>query len=291
MGAKQFVPIIELQIAPARPDQRDKLAAALLALTNSDPQFRADVDEITGLVKIAGVDERQLSEIIARLQKHDGINLKVGPPQIAYRETISRHMEQEYTHKKLFSGSGQFACVKLIVEPNPLGDENAFRVQLHPDALPESFVPAIQRGVESTLLNGGPLAGFPVIRVTATLIDGKYHDIDSTPLAFEIAARQAIREALGNASPILLEPIMKVEIEAPEAFASRIVADLKTRRARIEETGRSWIIALVPAANLLGYSSALKQITGNAEYTVQFEHYAPVAPDPPPFAPAIGLRA
>jgi elongation factor G len=290
MGAKPFVPIIELEIAPARPDQRDKLKAALLALTPDDPQFRAEVDETTGSMKIAGIDDRQLSEKIERLEKHDGISLEVGPPQIAYRETISQRAEQDYTHKKVLAGGGQFAVVRLIVEPNSPSDENDFRDQLGPDTLPESFVLAIRRGMESALLGGGPFAGFPVIRVTVYLIDGKYHDVDSTPLAFEIAARNAIRAALSNAGAMLLEPIMKLDIEAPEAFASRILADLRVRRARIEEAGRSRITALAPAVNLLGYSSALKEITGNADYTVQFDHYAPV-PDPPPFASAVGLRA
>jgi elongation factor G len=294
--ADAFVPVIEVEIEPIATADAAKLASALSELAAGDEQFRFTIDDTTGRAKLAGIEDLQLDQKIEALQRGHHIELKVGSPQIAYRETIARRVDVEYTHKKLTGSAGEFANVKLAVEPDPLATACLFRNQTCGGTLAEEHIAGVEKGVEGALASG-VLAGFPVIRLKVFLVDGCYHDTDSSALAFEIAARAALREATLKGEPVLLEPVMRVAIVTPEDHAGAILKDLVSRRGQIEDRGRHWrsarmIIATVPAANLFGYAAALRQMTqGQAGYALQFNHYAPVpVRDDPPFRPAMGMR-
>jgi elongation factor G len=294
--ADAFVPIIEVEIEAIATADGAKLASALSGLAAGDEQFRFTIDDATGRAKIAGIEELQLDQKIETLRHGNRIELAVGSPQIAYRETIARRVDVEYTHKKLTGRAGEFANVKLAVEPNPLATANIFRNQISGGSLSDQYIAGVEKGVEGALASG-VLAGFPVIRLKVFLVDGCYHDTDSSALAFEIAARAALREAMLKGEPVLLEPVMRVAIVTPEDHAGAILKDLVSRRGQIEDRGRHWrsarmIIAMVPAANLFGYAASLRQMTQeHAGYALQFDHYAPVPlRDDPPFRPAVAMR-
>jgi elongation factor G len=220
----------------------------------------------------------------------------VGAPQVSYRETIRREDTIDYTHKKHSGGCGQFARVKINLIPDKLDFGFMFQSKIRGDAVPEEYIPAVERGVES-VLRSGVLAGFPVVDLRVELVDGAYHDVDSSELAFEIAARAALREGLRKCRPALLEPIMKVEVVTPENSKGTVIADLRSRRGRVQEQhmrGASNVIqVLVPLANMFGYVNYLRSMTGgHGTFTMQFDRYEQVpTPDDDPFAPAIGMRA
>jgi elongation factor G len=206
--------------------------------------------------------------------------VNVGAPQVAYRETITRAVSHSYTHKKQTGGSGQFAAVDLEVGPSGVGQGNHFESKIVGGSVPKEYIPGVEKGVES-VLTSGPLIGFPVVDVTVTLVDGKYHDVDSSALAFEIATRAGFREALRMAGPVLLEPIMKVEVTSPEEYLGSVIGDLNSRRGQIMGTdtrGNAQVInAMVPLANMFGYVNTLRSMSqGRANYTMQFDHYAQV---------------
>jgi elongation factor G len=290
------VPVIEVEIEPTIAGDRAKLVSALSELAAADEQFRFTVDDATGRAKLAGIEEQQLDQKIESLRRSHGIERVVGPPQIAYRETIKQRVEVDYAHKMQRGGAGEFARVKLAVEPSPLGTSWLFRNRTSDDSLPSRYIAGIEKGVAGALA-AGVLAGFPAIQLNVFLLDGVCHDLDSSPLAFEIAARAAVREAMHKAEPILLEPVMRVAIVTPEDHIGAILKDLVSRRGHIEDRGRDWrsartIVATVPAANLLGYAASLRQMTqGHAGCAQRFDHYAPMPqPDDPPFRPAIAMR-
>jgi elongation factor G len=315
--AKEFVPVIEIAIEPLDSADRPKLLAALAELSAEDTQFQFTVfglraeDPLFRLtifgqenqmllgqenhVILAGIDELQLDRKIDALRNTYGIGLRPGAPQIAYRETIMRRAEVDYTHKKQVSGRGEFAKVKIALDPPGSDSEYTCHVKTAGSSLPDKWISGIRKGLETGLL-GGAVAGFLLIGVTAALLDSSYHDTDSSPVAFEIAARNAVREGIRNAGSFMLEPIMKVEVLTPEDCAARIVDDLRLRRGhpetRANGTVGKAILAEVPAANLFGYFNSLREISsGRASFTAQFERYSPVGPfDDPPFAPAIGMR-
>jgi elongation factor G len=294
--ADAFVPVIEVEIEPIATADAAKLASALSELTAGDEQFRFTIDDATGRAKLAGIEELQLDQKIEALRHSDRIELKVGSPQIVYRETIARRVDVDYTHKKLTGSAGEFARVKIAVEPNPLDTACSFRNQTSDGTLADEHIAGIEKGVDGALASG-VLAGFPVIRLKVFLVDGRYHDVDSSALAFEIATRAALREAMLKGEPVLLEPVMRVAIVTPEDHAGAILKDLVSRRGQIEDRGRRWrgarlITAKVPAANLFGYAGSLRQITqGQAGHALQFDHYAPVPlRDDPPFRPAVAMR-
>jgi elongation factor G len=248
------------------------------------------------VVKLAGIDELQLDQIINALRTSVG-EVIVGPPQIAYREQITRRADCDYTHKKLTGTGGEFARATLVLEPLLPRDGISFMGVRARKALSEEYIAAVERGVRSALASG-VLGGFPVIGVRALLVDGAFHDTDSTPLAFEFAARAATKEALRQGEPVLLEPIMRVDIITPEEYVDAIIRELKSRRGNTDGRGRRSpdgivITATVPAAALFGYASLLRSITeGRGRFTAQFETYMTVPrPDDPSFRPAVGMRA
>jgi elongation factor G len=208
------------------------------------------------------------------------VEANIGAPQVAYRETITRRTEKDYTHKKQTGGTGQFARVKIVFEPNPEGEDFVFESKIVGGAVPKEYIPGVQKGIES-VMNSGPLAGFPMLGVKATLIDGAFHDVDSSVLAFEIASRAAFKEAAREAGAQLLEPIMKVEVVTPEDYVGDVIGDLNSRRGQIqgqEMRGIATVInAHVPLANMFKYVDTLRSMSqGRAQYTMQFDHYSPV---------------
>ena len=288
--------LIEIAIEPKSKADQEKLGAALTKLAAEDPSFHVSTDRESGQTILKGTSEEHLDAKVGLL-KRDGIDANIGAPQVAFRECITRRVEHTYTYKRQNAGTGQFAVVTLLLEPNGLGKGNAFVSGITGSAVPEKYIPGVKKGLES-ILSSGVVGGFPVVDVKVQLIDGKYHDINSSALAFEIAARACFREALQKAGPVLLEPIMKVEVVTPKDCARGILDDLKLRRARItsQDTRSNAVVvyALAPLMNMFGYAAVLRQKSnGGATFTTQFDHYAPAGPNnnDPPFRPALGMRA
>ncbi|HYD06539.1 MAG TPA: elongation factor G [Reyranella sp.] len=273
-------PVIELAIEPKSKADQEKLGQALGRLVQEDPTFRVSTDQETGQTVIKGMGELHLEIKVDILKRTYKVDANVGAPQVAYRETIGRKSEIDYTHKKQSGGSGQFARIKLVFEPGEPGSGYSFESKIVGGAVPKEYIPGVEKGLEGSR-ETGVLAGFPVIDFKATLIDGAYHDVDSSVLAFEIAARAAFKEGLQKAQPKLLEPIMKVEVVTPEDYMGDCIGDLNSRRGQIqgmEARGNAQVInAMVPLANMFGYVNTLRSMTqGRAAYTMTFDHYAPV---------------
>src|SRR5690554_5372364 len=273
-------PVIQIAIEPKTKGDQEKMGLALNRLAAEDPSFRVKSDEETGQTIIAGMGELHLDIIVDRMRREFKVEANVGAPQVAYRETITRTAEVDYTHKKQTGGTGQFARVKLIFEPNPESEEFVFESKIVGGAVPKEYIPGVQKGLES-VLSSGPLAGFPMLGVKATLIDGAYHDVDSSVLAFEIASRAAFREGAQKAGAQLLEPIMKVEVVTPEDYVGNVIGDINGRRGQIqgqEARGIAVVVnAMVPLANMFKYVDTLRSMSqGRAQYTMQFDHYEPV---------------
>jgi len=271
---------IELAIeAQARTDQ-ERLWNVLEMLAAVDPSVGVALDQQTGQTILKGPDEFHLEFVIERLKVEFGIAVNVGAPQVAYRETLGRRSEIDYTHKKQSGGSGQFARVKIVFEPGAPGSGYSFENKVVGGSIPKEFIPGVEKGLAASR-ETGVLAGFPVIDFKATLVDGNYHDVDSSVLAFEIAARAAFREGLAKAQCKLLEPIMKVEVVTPDDYMGDCIGDLNSRRGQIlgmDARGNAQVIdAMVPLANMFGYVNTLRSMTqGRAAYTMTFDHYAPV---------------
>jgi len=227
------------------------------------------------------------------------VDANVGAPQVAFRERPTKRVEHSYVYRKQSGGSGQFAAVTIVVEPAEPDAGYQFESRIAGGAVPSKYIPGVEKGLESVLISG-VVAGFPVVDVKVTLVDGKYHDVDSSALAFEIASRAAFREALREAGSVLLEPIMKVEVVSPALLVAPIIRDLNLRRGQIvaqDVRGYAYAIkATVPLLNMFGYAETLRSLSeGRATFKMQFDHYAPAPPpspqDDPPFRPAIGMRA
>jgi elongation factor G len=224
--------------------------------------------------------ELHLEIIVDRLKREFKVDANVGAPQVAYRETISRPAEIDYTHRKQTGGAGQFARVKLVMEPGERGSGFVFTNKVVGGAVPKEYVPGVEKGLRSALA-GGAIAGFPMVDLSMTLVDGAYHDVDSSVMAFEIAARAAFREAAAKAAPILLEPVMAVEVVTPEEYMGDIIGDLNSRRGHItgmEPRANAQVInAMVPLATMFGYVNTLRSLSqGRAQFTMTFDHYEPV---------------
>nr|WP_113342661.1 elongation factor G [Brucella intermedia] len=272
-------PVIEIAIEPKTKADQEKMGIALNRLAAEDPSFRVKSDEESGQTIIAGMGELHLDILVDRMKREFKVEANVGAPQVAYRESITRQAEIDYTHKKQSGGSGQFARVKIIFEPHD-GDDFIFESKIVGGSVPKEYIPGVQKGIES-VMGAGPLAGFPMLGVKATLIDGAYHDVDSSVLAFEIASRAAFREGAQKAGAQLLEPIMKVEVVTPEDYVGDVIGDLNSRRGQISGTearGIATVVnAMVPLANMFGYVNSLRSMSqGRAQYTMQFDHYEPV---------------
>ncbi|MGF7158305.1 elongation factor G [Bartonella heixiaziensis] len=272
-------PVIEIAIEPKTKADQEKMGIALNRLAAEDPSFRVKSDEESGQTIIAGMGELHLDIIVDRMRREFKVEANIGQPQVAYRESITKTAEIDYTHKKQSGGAGQFARVKIIFEPHD-GDDFIFESKIVGGAVPKEYIPGVQKGIES-VMGSGPLAGFPMLGVKATLIDGGYHDVDSSVLAFEIAARAAFRDGAKKAGAQLLEPIMKVEVVTPEDYVGDVIGDLNSRRGQISGTearGIATVVnAMVPLANMFGYVNNLRSMSqGRAQYTMQFDHYEPV---------------
>ncbi|MEI9410357.1 elongation factor G [Mesorhizobium sp. Cs1299R1N1] len=273
-------PVIQIAIEPKTKNDQEKMGLALHRLAAEDPSFRVKTDEESGQTIISGMGELHLDIIVDRMRREFKVEANVGAPQVAYRETITRKHEQDYTHKKQTGGTGQFARVKVVFEPNSESEDFVFESKIVGGAVPKEYIPGVEKGIQS-VMGAGPFAGFPMIGVRATLIDGAYHDVDSSVLAFEIASRACFREAAPKLGVQLLEPIMKVEVVTPEDYVGSVIGDLNGRRGQIqgqEARGVAVVInAMVPLANMFKYVDNLRSMSqGRAAYTMQFDHYEPV---------------
>jgi elongation factor G len=273
-------PVIEVAVEPKTKGDQEKLGVALHRLAQEDPSFRVSVDHESGQTIIKGMGELHLDIIVDRMKREFKVEANVGAPQVAYRETVSKRAEEDYTHKKQTGGSGQFARVKLVIEPNEQGKGFEFVNKVVGGNVPKEYIPGVQKGVRS-VIDSGVFAGFPMLDVKVTLVDGAYHDVDSSVMAFEIAGRQGFREGARKAAPKLLEPMMKVEVVTPEDYVGGIIGDLTSRRGQVrgqESRGDAAVIsAMVPLANMFGYVNTLRSMSqGRAQFTMQFDHYAQV---------------
>lgn len=273
-------PVIEIAVEPKTKADIEKMGLALNRLAIEDPSFRVSSNTETGQTIIKGMGELHLEIIVDRMKREFKVEANVGAPQVAYRETISKLYDEDYTHKKQSGGAGQFARVKIKFEPLPAGSGFVFENEVVGGSVPKEYIPGVEKGLRQAL-ETGVLAGFPCTDFKATLYDGAYHEVDSNVMCFEIAARAAFREGMAKAGPKLLEPIMKVEIVTPEEYMGDIIGDLNSRRGQVggmDSRGNARVIdATVPLANMFGYVGTLRSMSqGRAQYTMQFDHYADV---------------
>ncbi|MBJ7362349.1 MAG: elongation factor G [Ilumatobacteraceae bacterium] len=273
-------PVIHVAIEPKTKDDQDKLGKALKSLSDEDPTFRVRTDEETGQTVISGMGELHLEILVDRMQREFNVDATVGKPQVAYRETVTKLVEQvEYRHIKQSGGSGQFAVVKINMEPNP-GKGYEFVDKISGGKIPREYINPTNQGLQSALDNG-VLAGYPTVDVKVTLVDGAYHDVDSSEMAFKIAGQAAFRKAAEMARPVIMEPIMGVEVVTPEEYMGDVMGDLSSRRGRIEgmeARGNTQVVrAQIPLSEMFGYSTDLRSRTqGRATYTMQFNSYQQV---------------
>jgi len=273
-------PVIEVAVEPKSKADQEKMGTALHRLAQEDPSFRVKVDHESGQTVISGMGELHLDILVDRMRREFSVEANVGPPQVSYRETITGSCEVDYTHKKQSGGAGQFARLKIRLEPSGKGGGENFESKIVGGNIPKEYIPGVEKGIRQ-VAETGVLAGFPLIDYSVTLIDGAYHDVDSSVMAFEIAGRAAFREACRKAGLQLLEPVMDVEVVTPEDYMGDVIGDLNSRRGQIEGTetrGTATVISgTVPAANMFGYVNNLRSMSqGRANYTMQFSHYAPV---------------
>ncbi|MGA8154800.1 MAG: elongation factor G [Rhodoplanes sp.] len=273
-------PVIEIAIEPKSKADQEKLGVALAKLAAEDPSFRVSTDPESGQTILKGMGELHLDIKVDILKRSYKVDANIGQPQVAYREKITKPVTVDYVHKKQTGGSGQFAGVKIVVEPKVPGTGYEFENKVIGGTVPKEYIPGVEKGLTS-VLTSGVLAGFPVVDLKVSLVDGKYHDVDSSALAFEIASRAALREALQRGGSVLLEPIMRVEVVTPEEYTGSVIGDLNSRRGHIQGQdmrGNANVInAMVPLANMFGYVNVLRSMTqGRATFTMQFDHYEQV---------------
>ena len=280
-------PVIEVAIEPKTKGDQDKLGMAIQRLSEEDPTFRVHTDEETGQTIIAGMGELHLEILVDRMKREFKVEANVGKPQVAYRETITKAVDRiDYTHKKQTGGSGQFAKVQIAVAPNkPVeGVEGSggyeFVNKITGGRIPREYIPSVDAGCQDAMENG-VLAGFPMVDIQVTLLDGAYHDVDSSELAFKLAGTQAFKDGVRQANPVLLEPMMAVEVTTPEDFMGDVIGDLNSRRGQIqamdERYGSRVVRALVPLSEMFGYVGDLRSRTqGRASYSMEFASYAQV---------------
>jgi elongation factor G len=273
-------PVIEIAIEPKTKADQEKMGIALSRLASEDPSFRVSTDQETGQTVIKGMGELHLDIKVDILKREYKVEANIGAPQVAYRETITKANEIDYTHKKQSGGAGQFARIKLVFEPLEPGSGFVFESKIVGGAVPKEYIPGVEKGLESAL-TAGVVAGFPMVDFKATLIDGAYHDVDSSVLAFEIAARAAFREGIPRCAPKLLEPIMKVEVVTPEDYMGDVIGDLNSRRGQVsgmdQRANARVITASVPLSNMFGYVNVLRSMSqGRAQFSMEFAHYEQV---------------
>jgi elongation factor G len=273
-------PVIQLAIEPKTKAGQEKMGIALAKLAEEDPTFRTYTSEETGQTIIAGMGELHLEIIVDRLLREFKVEANVGAPQVSYKETITAPASVDYKYAKQSGGKGQYGHVKINVEPNESGKGYEFINKVVGGAIPKEYIPAVGEGIEEAT-KAGILAGFPVVGVHATVYDGSYHEVDSSEMAFHIAGSMAFKEAMAKAAPVLLEPIMKVEVTMPEEYMGDVIGDVNSRRGRIEgmdDLGGGKIVhAYVPLAEMFGYSTDLRSKTqGRGNYSMFFDRYEPV---------------
>ena len=273
-------PVIEVAVEPKTKADQEKMGVALARLASEDPSFRVSTDQESGQTVIKGMGELHLEIKVDILRREYKVEANVGAPQVAYRETITKKNEIDYTHKKQSGGAGQFARIKIVFEPQEPGTGFIFENKVVGGAVPKEYIPGVTKGLNSAL-ETGVIAGFPVIDFKATLVDGAYHDVDSSALAFEIAARAAFREGIPRCTPKLLEPIMKVEVVTPEDYMGDVIGDLNSRRGQVtgmDQRGNARVImAMVPLATMFGYVNTLRSMSqGRAQFSMSFDHYEQV---------------
>ncbi len=270
-------PVIEIAVEPKTQSDQEKMSTALHRLAAEDPSFRVSSDPESGQTIIKGMGELHLEIIVDRMLREFKVDANIGPPQVAYRETISREAVVDYTHKKQTGGAGQFARLKIKIEPLPSGSGYVFEDKVRGGNIPKDFIPGVKKGLEGAM-SAGIMSGFPVTDMKVTLIDGAHHDVDSSVMAFEIASRAAFREAAEMAKPQLLEPMMRVEVVTPDEYLGDIIGDLNSRRGNVsgmEQRGNARVInALVPLAAMFGYVNTLRSMSqGRAQFTMHFDQY------------------
>ncbi len=273
-------PVIEIAVEPKTKADQEKMGIALQRLAAEDPSFRVSVDHESGQTIMKGMGELHLEILVDRMKREFKVEANIGAPQVAYRETITKKFQVDYTHKKQSGGSGQYARVIMDFEPQESGVGYTFESKIVGGSIPKEYIPGVTKGLMSAK-DTGIMAGFPVVDFKVSLVDGAFHDVDSSALAFEIAARAAFKEAMAGAGPQLLEPMMDVEVVTPEEYMGDIIGDLNSRRGQIsamEDRGNAKVIrALVPLAAMFGYINTLRSMSqGRAQYTMQFHHYEPV---------------
>ncbi|NQU61936.1 MAG: elongation factor G [Rhodospirillales bacterium] len=273
-------PVIEIAVEPKTKSDQEKMGTALHRLAAEDPSFRVSTDVESGQTIIKGMGELHLEIIVDRMLREFKVDANIGQPQVAYRETISKEAEVDYTHKKQTGGAGQFARVKIRVEPLPAGSGFEFENKVVGGNVPKEYIPGVKKGIEAAM-SAGIMTGFPVTDLKATLFDGAYHDVDSSVMAFEIASRAAFREVAKKAKPQLLEPMMKVEVVTPDEHLGDIIGDLNSRRGNVsgmEQRGNARVVnAMVPLSTMFGYVNTLRSMSqGRAQFTMHFDHYAVV---------------
>jgi len=273
-------PVIEVAVEPKTKSDQEKMGIALSRLAQEDPSFQVASDEESGQTIIKGMGELHLEIIVDRMKREFKVDANVGAPQVAYRETITKEIEIDHTHKKQTGGAGQFARIKLRFEPLEPGEGFVFENKIVGGNVPKEYIPGVEKGLRQAA-EAGVIAGFPTIDFKVTLFDGAYHDVDSSVMAFEIASRAAFREGVRTAAPRLLEPVMRVEVVTPEEYMGDIIGDLNSRRGNVtamESRGNANVIsAMVPLANMFGYVNSLRSMSqGRAQYTMQFDHYEQV---------------
>jgi elongation factor G len=276
-------PVISVAIEPKTKADQEKLGVAIQSLAEEDPTFHVKSDEETGQTVISGMGELHLEILVDRMRREFKVEANVGKPQVAYRETLRKTVDRyDYTHKKQSGGSGQFAKVQIALEPLPTGSEESYEFvnKITGGRIPKEYIPSVDDGCQEALASG-PLAGYPLVDVRVTLLDGAYHDVDSSELAFKIAGIQAFKEAAKLAGPVLLEPVMSVEVITPEDFMGDVIGDINSRRGQIqamdERSGARIVKALVPLSEMFGYVGDLRSRTqGRASYSMQFDSYAEV---------------
>ena len=273
-------PVIEVAVEPKTKADQEKMGVALQRLAAEDPSFKVSVDHESGQTVMKGMGELHLEILVDRMQREFKVDATVGAPQVAYRETITKAASIDYTHKKQSGGAGQFAKVVLEFEPLDKGKGVVFESKIVGGRVPREYIPGVEKGIKSSTETGF-LAGFPVIDFKCTLVDGAFHDVDSSVMAFEIASRAAFREAMPKANAVLLEPMMKVEVVTPEEYMGDIIGDLNSRRGQVsgmEQRGVNHVVnSMVPLANMFGYVNNLRSMSqGRASYTMTFDHYEQV---------------
>ena len=273
-------PVIEIAVEPKTKADQEKMGIALQRLSAEDPSFRVETDIESGQTIMKGMGELHLDILVDRMKREFKVEANIGAPQVAYRETIGHEVEHTYTHKKQSGGSGQFGEVKMIISPTEPGEGYSFESKVVGGSVPKEYIPGVEKGILSVMDNG-PLAGFPVIDFKVVLLDGKFHDVDSSIMAFEIAARMCMREGMRKAGAKLLEPIMKVEVITPEEYTGGIIGDLTSRRGQVQGQDTRGVAiaidAMVPLANMFGYINTLRSMSsGRAQFSMQFDHYDPV---------------